>query len=277
MTLDLLESAASGFILQVERFYAGLMRAAKPGLAGAPCPASETWDQRSDSEPNLGGKLLYAGELNAETRALIVAANIAGAASLAVSADGETRKQFMRDGVVDFLVTSLDEALRILKNEIRKRETVAVCVAVASVAVVADFAREMQERGVIPDLVRPGAADSLEGQTLLCWRVASSPAIWLPKLDAIALDCLEASLGAPGLDSETWDSARRWLRLAPRYLGRLAQGIRVLRCNESSAAIFLERMREEVERGEIGVRIELRRSREGQSEQYSFAPLPRHD
>jgi hypothetical protein len=258
---------AEGFALQVERLYAGLIRTASArGLA------SETWDP----EPSLGGKLLYAGQLDEEARALLVAANIAGAASLAASADAAARKQFMRDGVVDFLVTSLDEALRILKNEIRKREPVAVCVALEPETVEA----EMLERGVAPDLLRPGAADSPIGLTLLSWRVASSPSIWLPKLDAIALDCLEASLGAPepalslpkGLDSETWDSARRWLRLAPRYLGRMAQGVRVLRCGESAAANFIERMRKEVESGEIGMRVEFRLSCEGQSEQYSFAP-----
>ena len=56
------------------------------------------------------------------------AANIAGAASLSATADVATQKQAIRDGVVDFLVTSLDEAARILKNEIRKRQPVAVCV-----------------------------------------------------------------------------------------------------------------------------------------------------
>jgi urocanate hydratase len=240
---------AEGFALQVERLYAGLIR-----TAGAPGLASETWD----SEPSLGGKLLYAEQLDEEARALLVAANIAGAASLAASADAAGRKQFMCDGVVDFLVTSLDEALRILKNEVRKRETVAVCVALEPEMIEA----EMLERGVAPDLLRPGAARSLEGQTLLCWRVASSPSIWLPKLDAIALDCLDSKAGA----------AHRWLRLAPRYLGRMARGVRVLRCSESAAANFLERMREEVESGEIGVRVELTLSCEGQPEQYSFAP-----
>ena len=62
-------------------------------------------------------------------RALVVAANIAGAATLAATADRAAQKQALRDGVADFLVTSLDEALRILKNQLRKRETVAVCVA----------------------------------------------------------------------------------------------------------------------------------------------------
>ena len=253
---------AEGFALQVERFYAVLIR-----TAGAPGLASETWDP----EPSLGGKLLYAGQLDEEARALLVAANIAGAASLAASADAAARKQFMRDGVVDFLVTSLDEALRILKNEIRKRETVAVCVALEPETV----EQEMLERGVAPDLLRPGAADSLVDQTLLCWRVASSPSIWLPKLDAIALDCLEENMGAPGLDSETWDSARRWLRLAPRYLGRMAQGVRVLRCSESAAANFLERMREVVESGEIGVAVEIKLYAEWRAEQLNFMPPSR--
>ena len=253
---------AEGFALQVERLYAGLIRTASArGLA------SETWDP----EPSLGGKLLYAGQLDEEARALLVAANIAGAASLAASADAAGRKQALRDGVVDFLVTSLDEALRILKNEIRKRETVAVCVALEPETV----EQEMLERGVAPDLLRPGAADSLVDQTLLCWRVASSPSIWLPKLDAIALDCLEENMGAPGLDSETWDSARRWLRLAPRYLGRMAQGVRVLRCSESAAANFLERMREVVESGEIGVAVEIKLYAEWRAEQLNFMPPSR--
>jgi urocanate hydratase len=240
---------AEGFALQVERLYAGLIR-----TAGAPGLASEI----RDPEPSLGGKLLYAGQLDEEARALLVAANIAGAASLTASADAATRKQALRDGVVDFLVTSLDEALRILKNEIRKRETVAVCVALEPQTVEA----EVLERGVAPDLLRPGSADSSAGQTLLCWRVASSPSIWLPKLDAIALDCLDSKAGA----------TRRWLRLAPRYLGRMVQGIRVLRCNESSAAHFLERVRNEVESGEIGVAVEIKRWDEERPDRLSFTP-----
>ena len=254
MAVDPIE--AEGFALQVERLYAGLISAAELG---------------DPPESGLGGKLLYAGQLDEEARALLVAANITGVASLAASADAAGRKQALRDGVVDFLVTSLDEALRILKNEIRKRETVAVCVALEPETV----EQEMLERGVAPDLLRPGAADSLVDQTLLCWRVASSPSIWLPKLDAIALDCLEENMGAPGLDSETWDSARRWLRLAPRYLGRMAQGVRVLRCSESAAANFLERMREVVESGEIGVAVEIKLYAEWRAEQLNFMPPSR--
>jgi hypothetical protein len=130
----------------------------------------------------------------------------------------------------------------------------------------------MLVRGVGPNLPRPDPEDSLEGQALLCWRVASSPSVWLPKLDAIALTCLGKNMSAPALDSETWDSARRWLRLAPRYLGRMAQGVRVLRCGESAAANFLKRMREEVEGGEIGAAVEIKLFGEGRAERFSFTP-----
>jgi urocanate hydratase len=222
--------------------------------------------------------LLYAGELDAEGRALIVAANIAGAASLASTADQAAQKQAVRDGVADFLVTSLDEALRILKNQIRKRETVAVCIAAAPEAV----EHEMLERGVLPNLLRPGAAvrecakfliqgaqqiqlSSLdENQTLLAWSVASAPAQWLPKLDAIALDCLKPE-DAP---------ARRWLRLAPRYLGRLSQNQRLLRCNKESAQKFLEQLRDQIEQGEIKVPVEVSLTTHGESVLRSFTPPP---
>jgi urocanate hydratase len=105
-----------------------------------------------DPNSGLGGKLLYAGEIDPESRNLLYAANIAGAASLAASPDPAALRQAMRDGVIDFFVNSLEEALRILKNEIRKRQTV-------SVGVAADPTRlvdQMLDRGVLPDLLSRG-------------------------------------------------------------------------------------------------------------------------
>jgi Urocanase Rossmann-like domain len=181
----------------------------------------------SISDPSLGGKLLYAGPLDEGGRALIVAANIAGAASLCVAPETSTQKQAIRDGVIDFLVNSLDEALRILKNEIRKREPVAVCVATTLEALEA----EMFQRGVLPDLRRPIPKQPDDSESVLVsWTVASAPTKWLPKLDAIALD----SLGP----NET--TARRWLRFAPRYLGRLAQNVRLLSTNPETADTFFD-------------------------------------
>ena len=244
--------AALAFTLQVEALFDALMRTAELGPG---------------AEPSLGGKLIYACEFDAQARALLVANNIAGAASLAATADTAAHKQAIRDGVADFAVNSLDEALRILKNEIRKREPVAVCVGASPL----DVEREMMERGVLPDFLpittlsrvqdfnaawddvpRIELSPAQDERTLVTWRVNSAPAQWLPKLDAIAMDLLR--------DAEEREAAtaRRWLRLAPRYLGRLSQGVRVLRCDDESAIQFVERVRGAVERGEIGVPVEIR-------------------
>jgi urocanate hydratase len=232
VTLDPIPPSALAFTLQVERLYAALLHSA------------ETREQ----EPSLGGKLLYVGELGPHGRALLVAGNIAGAASLAATADVAVQKQSIREGVADFLVNSLGEALRILKNEIRKRETVAVCVAAAPAAV----ELEMLERGVLPDLLPPIEIPDVEnGQVLISWRVAAAPAQWLPKLDRIALDCLNE---LPNPESA---AVRRWLRLAPRYLGRLAQGLRLLHCEPGVAKRFVARAGEAVQRGEIAVEVEI--------------------
>jgi urocanate hydratase len=288
LTPDFIELAASGFPFQVERFYAALTLAAAPVFhpadqyllaeasisslkSGASVvDAASTSDRNPvmgpDLGPDLGGQLLYAGELDAQASALVVAANIAGAATLAVSAEAGAQRQAIRDGVVDFVVNSLDEALRILKNEIRKRETVAVCVAVAPDGCESDFALEMLERGVRPDLLGPGGmaagklaalippglariepADASADQVFVAWSVAKAPAVWLPALDKIAVGCLSP---------EAW-AARRWLRLAPRYMGRIAHGVRILRCDAPTAQCFQQQVREGVERGEIGVPVEI--------------------
>ncbi|MGB9408788.1 MAG: hypothetical protein WCA89_14720, partial [Terracidiphilus sp.] len=104
--------------------------------------------------------------------------------------------------------------------------------------------------------------------------VADAPAQWLPKLDAIALNCLSQDC----LNSDPSPAAApaiRWLRLAPRYLGRLAQGARLLRCNEKTAARFRDQIQEQVERAEIGVTVNLTLNLREQSERYCFAPLTR--
>lgn len=222
----------------------------------------------ADPESGLGGSLFYAGEMDEEGRALVVAANIAGAATLVALADLAAQKQAIRDAIADFLVTSLDEALRILKNQLRKRETVSVCVAMPPLA----MEREMNERGVRPDLLRSvvdGALRSRIAPTILLtpgflmWSVASAPALWLPQLDEIALECLE---------TDDW-AARRWLRLAPRYLGRMSQSTRALACSQEVASCFTERAKVRVERGEIGVPVEIRWcDARGLEEKHRFEP-----
>jgi hypothetical protein len=180
----------------------------------------------SDSTTGLGGKLLYTGEIDQQSRRLLIAANIAGAASLAASPDPQALRQAMRDGVIDFLVNSLEEALRILKNEIRKHQTVAVGVS----ANPKDLVASMLHRGVQPDLLPFNSGEAIflsqgakqiekwsetpqEGKRFVTWSVDRQPARWLPRLD----ECAKAIL--PSRDG----FRQRWLRLAPRYLGKLAQ------------------------------------------------------
>lgn len=186
-----------------------------------------------DPESGLGGKLLYAGELDPDGARLVRAANIAGAASLIATSDSAAQRAGIRDGVIDFLVTSLDEALRILKNEIRKRNAVAVGIGDSP----AKIAAQMLERGVLPDLLRGGdgpevAAFIAQGAQL----VESAP---LPAgIGLIALLSPPAEFEGRVLEllPEADHGARRWLRLSVRYLGQQMRRVRSVPCDPSLAA-----------------------------------------
>jgi len=254
------DSESIAAVSAVDRLYAGLMLHAS-----------------GDANANLGGKLLYAGELNVASSALLIAANIAGAASLTGTADQAMQKRAIRLGLVDFLVTTLDEALRILKNQVRKRETVAVCVAQPSEQV----EREMVEIGVLPDLLSAAAPGNAEykmflsqgaqrvhpvpvpdDQNLLLWSVAADPLVWLPRLDDFARACLSPVAVQP----------QRWARLAPRYLGRASQGLRLLRCSTEAAAAFVSQVRQQVADGAINVAVEIEQENGEESVLHQFTP-----
>jgi urocanate hydratase len=231
---------------------------------------------QADRESGLGGRLFYAGELDEAGRPLIVAANIAGAATLAATSDRALQKQVLRDGVADFIVNNLDEALRILKNQLRKRETVAVCVGLPPL----EMTLEMNERGVLPDLTRseihfaphheslfPEKEDETEVDlskipAIVTWQTGSSLPKDLAVLDEIALSCL---------DADEWKS-QRWLRLAPRYLGRMAQGLRLIESNREFAARFWEKLRERTAGGEIDFALKICSYRKGAPDQFRFDP-----
>jgi hypothetical protein len=205
------------------------------------------------AEFGLGGKLLYAGAMRGVARNLLFAANIAGAASLAASADPGVQRLAMRDGVVDFVVTSLEEALRILKNEIRKRQAVSVGVTLAPEQLV----MQMLDRGVLPDMLPPfawsgdeagltpeqaqtflaqGALQVVnvdEGATYASWSVDRDFSRWLPRIDACAKSLFVADDRLRG----------RWLRLAPRYLGRLMQRQHGVVLSEAETALLRDEVR----------------------------------
>lgn len=230
----------------------------------------------ADREAGLGGRLFYVGDLDDVGRACVVAANIAGAATLVATSDRAAQKQAIRDGVTDFLVNSLDEALRILKNQLRKRETVSVCVALSPTTVEG----EMKERGVEPDLLRhdvrfapphealvrredaEAEADLQSIPALVTWRVDSELPRDLARLDEIAVDCLGA---------DEWQ-ARRWMRLAPRYFGRLAQGQRLIASHREFATRFVQQVQARVEYGEIASAVGIESYFRGLHEEFRFGP-----
>src|ERR1700729_40285 len=77
------------------------------------------------------------------------AATLNGAAFLGIDVDPERIKRRVKTGYCDVMVNDLDEALRILKNAVRKREATSV----GLVGNCADVIPELARRGVVPDLL----------------------------------------------------------------------------------------------------------------------------
>ena len=109
----------------------------------------------------LGGKLIVSGGMGGMGGAQPLAATMTGAAFLGVEVDPERIKRRLKSGYCDFMVNSLDEALRILKNALRKRENISV----GLVGNCADVIPELAERGVVPDILtdQTSAHDPLNG------------------------------------------------------------------------------------------------------------------
>src|SRR5213082_1673824 len=98
---------------------------------------------------DLAGKLIVSGGMGGMGGAQPLAATMNGAAFLGIDVDAERIKKRLRTGYCDFMVTTLDEALRIVKNAVRKQENVSV----GLVGNCADIVPELAERGVVPDIL----------------------------------------------------------------------------------------------------------------------------
>ncbi len=110
---------------------------------------------------DLAGKLIVSGGMGGMGGAQPLAATMTGAAFLGIEVDPERIKKRLKTGYCDFMVNSLDEALRILKNAVRKKENVSV----GLVGNCADIIPELAERGVVPDILtdQTSAHDPLNG------------------------------------------------------------------------------------------------------------------
>src|SRR5216110_1531506 len=98
---------------------------------------------------DLSDKLIVSGGMGGMGGAQPLAATMNGAAFLGIDVDPERIKKRLKTGYCDVLVTSLDEALRILKNAVRKGEATSV----GLVGNCADVIPELAKRGVVPDLL----------------------------------------------------------------------------------------------------------------------------
>src|SRR5947199_476309 len=109
----------------------------------------------------LEGKLVVSGGMGGMGGAQPLAATMTGACFLGIDVNPERIKKRLKTGYCDFMVNSLDEALRILKNSIRKKEAISV----GLVGNCADVIPELAERGVLPDILtdQTSAHDPLNG------------------------------------------------------------------------------------------------------------------
>ena len=209
-----LQQPRQSWIEGVYREYATLMTAFAP-----------------EREQGLGGCLVFAGELKAMREdspadALVAALNVAGAATLLSAPESAAQRRAMRDALVDFVVNSMEEALRILKNEIRQRRAVSVAVAVSQ----QHLLEEMHKHGVQPEAISEEAMQALQNvqaEALQHCLILETPR----RAEGIFVDwvrdscCTQKQVGAEAaaLEIAADPIRQRWLRLAPRYLGRAAQ------------------------------------------------------
>src|SRR2546426_5018525 len=110
---------------------------------------------------DLAGKLVVSGGMGGMGGAQPLAVTMNGGAFLGIDVDAERIKRRVKTGYCDVMVTSLDEALRILKNAVRKGEAASV----GLVGNCADLIPELARRGVVPDLLtdQTSAHDPLGG------------------------------------------------------------------------------------------------------------------
>lgn len=195
---------------------------------------------------SLSGKLLLCSGLDADALANLASASIAGACSLCVEPEAERLREALRAGLCDFVVGALDEALRILKNELRRGLPVSVGLAAESAITLAATI----ERGLQPDLISlpPGepcrifinrgafvvpVQDTPEASTALIeWSLVTGAAQSMPPI---------AALAAQVLDPERSDTPlrRHWLESAPRHLGRAFATRHCVRMTPAESAAFV--------------------------------------
>ncbi len=219
----------------------------------------------------LAGKFLLADALSRGGDVFVLAASIAGAASLTPESDPSSIRYAIRNGIVDFAVTHPDEALRILKNEIRKQQPVCVCLEWS----IPEALANLTARGAQPDVIAWTAA----GDSALAPFLARGAALLPPQPDPPTFTLpegwfeVEWTAGEPAgaalrrIDAAAGDvlpqedlERQSWLHQAPRYLHRQLRSRRSIAMSGAEIETFRTVLRQKYVDGEIencvGLRVE---------------------
>jgi urocanate hydratase len=155
-------------------------------------------------QPSWAGSLVLGIGLNDAGRALALASLAAGAAALFLESDSSVLREAGREGCCTFTVTTLEEALRALKNEVRQGRAI-------TVGLGGDGGRwlaEMVERGVLPQYVAVSTAPVGEAASALsqlsAWGAKPLSGMGLAQLpDGIDLDGLLVPVSSEGWTIKT--------------------------------------------------------------------------
>jgi len=159
---------------------------------------------------DLAGKLVVSGGMGGMGGAQPLAATMAGACFLGIDVDAERIKKRLKTGYCDFMVNNLDEALRILKNALRKKEAISV----GLIGNCAEVVPELAQRGLLPDILtdQTSAHDPLNGyvphglslEAALALRKSDPKAYLDRSLDSMARH-VEGMLALQAMGSVTFD------------------------------------------------------------------------
>ena len=193
----------------------------------------------------LAGRLVLSLGFSAAGAELALATMIAQGCFLGLEPDMQSLKQAVRSGACDFMVNTLDEALRVLKNELRKKTPLSVGLLGAPQPIL----DAIVARGVQPDLIA-GARTSAAVQTL-----AERGATLLPDVpstsgssDSLTRVCATTPGDMRRLDAllaglvEQSPIQAGWIQHAPAYFSRRLPPQRVLDLSQAQTAVLQDQL-----------------------------------
>jgi urocanate hydratase len=211
----------------------------------------------------LGGKLVTGCGMDVTGGARALAASMNGAAFLGIDDDADKIKQRVKACYCDVMVNDLDEALRILKNAVRK----GTAASAGLVGKPSQVIPEMATRGVVPDVlyVDSGAGSSDPGFTEAVSLLKSYGTVrvsaGLPN-NANARIALCVAISGSAADIRRTDrlllelfsvdeSVKRWIEAVQGRLRHQGLPARIVRLSDDECGKFGIAINELVARGEL--------------------------